>query len=99
MSDRGLIMRKKSFGLTTVIAVSLLAACGSGEGVVERRPKTPVPFVAQISINEVMIAQIDKAAHFIWEAVNPENTVLKVRWQEVEHHAITPSRHCADCQW
>lgn len=81
-------MRKISSGLTMLIVVSLLAACGSGEGVSERLPRTPVAFVAQISINEVMVAQIDHASHFIWEAANPKNTALDVQWQEVEHRAI-----------
>ncbi|MFT4813946.1 MAG: hypothetical protein ACI9WR_001253, partial [Paracoccaceae bacterium] len=48
-----------------LIVVSLLAACGSGEGVGERPPRSPVAFVAQISINEVMVAQIDDASYFI----------------------------------
>jgi cytochrome c556 len=68
-----------------LIVVSLLAACGSGEGVSERLPRSPVAFAAQISINEVMVAQIDDASYFIREAANPE---IEVRWQEVEHRAV-----------
>jgi hypothetical protein len=58
-------VRKKSSGLTMLIVVSLLTACGSGEGVGERLPVTSVAFVAQISINEVTVAQIDHPSHFI----------------------------------
>jgi cytochrome c556 len=47
-----------------------------------------VPFVPDISINEVMVAQIDHASHFIWDAANPENALVDVDWEEVEHHAI-----------
>ncbi len=68
-----------------LIVVSLLAACGSGEGVSERLPRSPVAFATQISINEVMVAQIDDVSYFIREAANPE---IEVRWQEVEHRAV-----------
>lgn len=81
-------MGKKIFSLTLVIVVSLLVACGSGGRVNEKSPRATVPFVADISINEVMVAQIDHAAHFIWEAADPKNNVFEVQWQEVEHHAI-----------
>jgi len=47
-----------------------------------------VPFTPEISINEVMVAQIDHAAHFIWEAADPDRAAITVDWQEVEHHAI-----------
>lgn len=81
-------MGKTSFNLIVLMAISQLVACGSGGGVNERLPRTPVPFVSDISINEVMVAQIDHAAHFIWEAANPDNSIFEVQWQEVEHHAI-----------
>ena len=35
-----------------------------------------------------MVAQIDHAAHFIWDATNPENAMQDLDWQEVEHHAV-----------
>ena len=47
-----------------------------------------VPFVPDISINEVMVAQIDHASHFIWDAANPDNSAADIDWEEVEHHAI-----------
>ena len=47
-----------------------------------------IPFTPDISINEVMVAQIDHAAHFIWEASNPDTLDTDIAWQEVEHHAI-----------
>lgn len=62
-----------------------LAACSNAS----RPPsRAVVPFTPDVSINEVMIAQIDHAAHFIWEAANPDNPSMDVNWQEVEHHAI-----------
>jgi hypothetical protein len=47
-----------------------------------------VPETPDVSINEVMVAQIDHAAHFIWDAANPNNVATDVNWMEVEHHAI-----------
>jgi hypothetical protein len=35
-----------------------------------------------------MVAQIDHAAHFIWDATNPDSVVSDIDWGEVEHHAI-----------
>lgn len=47
-----------------------------------------IPFTPDVSINEVMIAQIDHAAHFIWDAANPDSPATDIEWQEAEHHAI-----------
>ena len=64
----------------------VIAACDSSEEMVA--PRVNIPFTPEISINEVMVAQIDHAAHFIWDAANPDNPVAAIEWQEVEHHAI-----------
>ena len=67
----------------------LLASCGNAPqqgGVSANRMN--VPFVPDISINEVMVAQIDHASHFIWDAANPDNSAADIDWEEVEHHAI-----------
>lgn len=81
-------MGKTSVNLIMLVAISQLVACGNGGRVNESSPRARVPFVSDISINEVMVAQIDHAAHFIWQAADPENNVFEVQWQEVEHHAI-----------
>ena len=47
-----------------------------------------IPFTPDVSINEVMVAQIDHAARFIWAAANPDLPAVEIDWQEVEHHAI-----------
>ena len=72
------------------IATVLLSACGSpqdGSGD-SLSTRVNIPFTPEISINEIMVAQIDHAAHFIWDAANPDNTASEIHWQEVEHHAI-----------
>ncbi len=47
-----------------------------------------MPFTSDISINEVMVGQIDYAAQFIWDAANPDMSPVNRDWQDVEHHAI-----------
>jgi hypothetical protein len=51
-------------------------------------PRVNTPFTPEISINEIMVAQIDHAAHFIWDATSPDSVMAEIDWQEVEHHAI-----------
>ena len=63
-----------------------LAACRVGPDAASMR--NAVPFTPDISINEIMVAQIDHAAHFIWDAADPDLAFEEVDWEEVEHHAI-----------
>lgn len=68
----------------------LLAACEPTA--IDPGPTTGVqvniPFTPEVSINEVMVAQIDHASHFIWDAANPDLPPADIDWQEAEHHAI-----------
>lgn len=77
-------MSKFLAGTSLVSLMIILASCGSSSVVNERQ----VPYVTDISINELMIAQIDHAAHYIWNAANPDNAPGAVDWQETEHHAL-----------
>lgn len=65
----------------------LLSACGGEDGT-GTTTRVNIPFTPDISINEVMVAQIDHAAHFIWDAADPDRSIQAVDWGEVEHHAI-----------
>lgn len=65
----------------------LLTACGGGDDL-SRAPRANIPFTSDISINEVMVGQIDHAAHFILDTINPELPVQEIDWGEVEHHAV-----------
>ena len=66
--------------------IGLLLACSADPE--PTRTRVSVPFTSDISINEIMVAQIDHAAHFIWDAANPDQGATDVDWEEVEHHAI-----------
>jgi cytochrome c556 len=75
-----------SLKISTLLSVLvLLNACGGEETSV---PRVNIPFTPDISINEIMVAQIDHASHFIWDAANPDNAADEIEWQEAEHHAI-----------
>lgn len=71
-------------------AIVLLVACSDPQDGANSSSTTRVniPFTPDISINEIMVAQIDHASHFIWNAANPDNVSSGIDWQEVEHHAI-----------
>jgi len=76
-------------GFISVVLLSL-AACGqtSVNTGIESGTRVNIPFTPDVSINEVMVAQIDHAAHFIWDAADPDRALADVEWQEAEHHAI-----------
>lgn len=74
--------------LNCTFIVVFLAGCQGQNSTAISAPRTNVPFTPDISINEVMIAQIDHAAHFIWDAANPDLAPSDIEWNEVEHHAI-----------
>lgn len=79
---------KKATSRVYLLAGTLVSfiACSSDPGAAN--PRLAVPFTSDISINEIMVAQIDHAAHFIWDAANPDLAAGEVDWEEVEHHAI-----------
>ncbi len=61
-----------------VLYILLLAACTG-------QPAGTLP----ISINEVMVAAVDHAAHEIWNApVEERSPKTEKDWTELEHHAI-----------
>jgi hypothetical protein len=80
---------KGSKGLSAVMtcsAVLLVAACNN----IVEAPKAKGPPVAPaISINALMVAQVDHSAHVLWNVEQkgqaPKNDA---DWREVEHHAI-----------
>lgn len=71
-------------------AIVLLVACSNPQDAANgsSSSRVNIPFTPEISINEIMVAQIDHASHFIWDAANPDDASSTIDWQEVEHHAI-----------
>ncbi len=77
----------KLFSLSIACGLSMLS-CGIVTEQETSNARVYVPETPDVSINEVMVAQIDHASHFIWDAANPNNSARDVNWMEVEHHAI-----------
>lgn len=76
-------------GVIAASLVFLLGSCsppadppGHGLGI-------NVPFVPDISINEIMVGQVDHAAHEVLSLALADNQRLTIgAWQELEHNAI-----------
>jgi len=49
-------------------------------------PEMPVP--PAVTINHVMVAQIDHASHALWDAAREVGPQTDRDWRELEHHAI-----------
>jgi len=78
----------KVLGLAIACSMTVLSCVAVTEQGAPGRGQVYVPYTPDVSINEVMVAQIDHASHFIWNAANPDNLPSDLDWMEVEHHAI-----------
>jgi len=69
--------------------VIVLSACSQESDTGVTGQSVVVPFVPVVSINEIMVGQIDHAANFILDlGGNPDQQLIANAWEEVEHHAI-----------
>lgn len=67
----------------------LLFACGSVQTPVGQYPLLNVPFVPDISINEIMVGQVDHAASYLLSMGAAQGAQSAGdEWQEAEHYAI-----------
>ena len=67
----------------------LLTSCSPPERPPGQQPGINVPFVPDISINEIMVGQVDHAAHEILGLSLADSQRLTIgAWQELEHNAI-----------
>ena len=88
-------------GVLAVVSILVFSACAAAppeestdmdmseaeEPVGVTIPEMPVP--PAVSINHVMVAQIDHASHALWDAARSEQTPQTDEdWRELEHHAI-----------
>ena len=73
----------------TVAVLLVLGACSPPDNSPEPDSSTNLPFVPDISINEVMVGQVDHAAHELLGLSLTDNSRLTIgAWQELEHNAI-----------
>ncbi len=77
--------RKTAAFVSVSVTVALLA---NGCGVAQEPTEQPPPGIpVSTSINAIMVALVDHAAHYIWEA-GYADTLSGRDWQQVEQHAI-----------
>jgi len=78
--------RLQGLGLLLGASIFLLTGCSPA---IERRPASiePAAPTSPVSVNAVMVALVDHAAHVLWNVAEtpPKNDK---DWQELEHHAI-----------
>jgi cytochrome c556 len=66
-----------------VLGVLIVAGCARGaQKVVPKGAFLPL----NMSINQVMVAVVDDAAHMIWEGGNTQKPLTKGQWQTIELH-------------
>ncbi|MBT8148267.1 MAG: cytochrome c [Gammaproteobacteria bacterium] len=76
-------------GIAAASMLLWMASCAPPERAPGQEPGINVPFVPDISINEIMVGQVDHAAHEILRLSLADNQRLTIgAWQELEHNAI-----------
>jgi len=75
--------------IAAAVLLLLLGSCSPPAESPGQEPGVNVPFVPEISINEIMVGQVDHAAHEVLSLSLTDNQRLTIgAWQELEHHAI-----------
>ena len=98
-NERGIVIVTESSiknikqGLWLLAAASMIfsTACGGPDSGTRTGSGSTVnvPFVPEISVNEIMVGQIDHAAHSILELTMDSSQQMTIgAWQELEHYAI-----------
>lgn len=86
---REITVNTSSCRLLPLLALTVLTSCGPAATDSQSAVETVVPMVPDVSINEIMVGQIDHAANFILNlGSNPDQQLIANAWEEVEHHAI-----------
>jgi hypothetical protein len=78
-------IRSKTRSIASVLAIALAGACIWRLALAQSADTDPVPL--KTSINAIMVALVDHAAHEIWEAGSAERLTGR-DWQTVEQHAL-----------
>ena len=79
----------KIWAILVASSLFILVSCSPPEQPPEQQTGVNVPFVPDISINEIMVGQVDHAAHEILRLSLADSQRLTIgAWQELEHNAI-----------
>ena len=73
--------------LSAVVLGALIAIAWSASAAPGVAPKGAY-LPLNMSINQVMVAVVDDAAHMIWEGGNTQKTLTKGQWQTIELHTF-----------
>ena len=81
---------RKTIKMIAVLSSMLwLSSCSPPERMPGQESGINVPFVPDISINEIMVGQVDHAAHQILRLSLSDDQRLTIgAWQELEHYTI-----------
>lgn len=80
---------QRVLALVTLASMMTLVTCSQPANSPVQDPRINVPFVPDISVNEIMVGQIDHAAHEILSLTLLDDQGLTIgAWQELEHNAI-----------
>lgn len=90
MADKPSLFSKSHRLLIGAACMALLGACSPPDRTAgERTVDINVPFVPDISINEIMVGQVDHSAHQLLQLSLEDQSQLTLGgWQELEHNAI-----------
>ena len=77
--------RKMAVALSIAVLGALIAVGWSASAAPKTAPKGAY-LPLNMSINQVMVAVVDDAAHMIWEGGNTDKPLTKGQWQTVELH-------------
>jgi len=79
--------RTLAVALSLAVLGALIVAGWSARGAQKAAPQSAF-LPLNMSINQVMVAVVDDAAHMIWEGGNTQKTLTKGQWQTIELHTF-----------
>jgi hypothetical protein len=89
MENTGIAAKRtaKILAVVTLMAASAYGVLGSAAGLAQA-PVAPPHVALPISINSVMVALVDQAAHGIWDGANQDRDLTDREWLLIEQHAL-----------
>jgi len=78
----------KVLACATLLAASAYGLLGGAAGLAQAPAAAPPHVSLPISINSVMVALVDQAAHEIWEGGNQDRDLSDREWLLIEQHAL-----------
>jgi cytochrome c556 len=80
--------RRKAAVALSIVVLGTLIVVGWSAGAAQKAAPKVAYLPLAMSINQVMVAVVDDAAHIIWEGGNTQKTLTKGQWQTIELHTF-----------